>query len=267
MVQKDHLSYHTFCWWLKRRDGVVMGFTEHDRDLIMDGVCYHASGGMMSTALMCKENLSIDHMDIEGILQHDMISEVDIVSGKYAYAELRIYQVDFAHLPYVKKLIKRGWMGEITLKDHRFIATLEGLTNRLHQEIGEHYSASCRAEFGDHHCKKDRAAYCYQGSIEHVYDTHSFYDSQTAYDDDYFSHGVLTWLSGKHQGTCSEIHSYRQGVFEIRYPLYYPMEKGDRYEVVAGCDKRKQTCALRFQNVINFRGEPHIPGPKNMLTK
>ena len=35
---------------------------------------------------------------------------------------------------------------------------------------------------------------------------------------------------------------------------------GDTFIVTAGCDKRFQTCHDRFNNVLNFRGFPHIPG-------
>jgi uncharacterized phage protein (TIGR02218 family) len=35
---------------------------------------------------------------------------------------------------------------------------------------------------------------------------------------------------------------------------------GDRVRVVAGCDKRAETCRAKFGNFMNFRGFPHIPG-------
>ena len=33
------------CWALRRRDGFVLGFTDHDRDLVVDGVTCRAGGG------------------------------------------------------------------------------------------------------------------------------------------------------------------------------------------------------------------------------
>jgi uncharacterized phage protein (TIGR02218 family) len=35
---------------------------------------------------------------------------------------------------------------------------------------------------------------------------------------------------------------------------------GDRAEVIEGCDKTIATCAARFANAVNFRGEPYLPG-------
>src|SRR3546814_2958640 len=36
-----------FCWRLDRRAGVRMGLTSHDRDLMVDGMSYRASPGML----------------------------------------------------------------------------------------------------------------------------------------------------------------------------------------------------------------------------
>jgi uncharacterized phage protein (TIGR02218 family) len=40
---------------------------------------------------------------------------------------------------------------------------------------------------------------------------------------------------------------------------------GDAFVAFAGCDKRIETCAARFGNVVNFRGFPSIPGQDAIL--
>ena len=35
---------------------------------------------------------------------------------------------------------------------------------------------------------------------------------------------------------------------------------GDAFMVSAGCDKRFPTCKAKFDNAVNFRGFPHMPG-------
>ena len=32
------------------------------------------------------------------------------------------------------------------------------------------------------------------------------------------------------------------------------------FTIVAGCDKRFETCRTKFANRLNFRGFPHMPG-------
>jgi uncharacterized phage protein (TIGR02218 family) len=35
---------------------------------------------------------------------------------------------------------------------------------------------------------------------------------------------------------------------------------GDRVRLEPGCDKRLETCREKFDNLLNFRGFPDIPG-------
>jgi uncharacterized phage protein (TIGR02218 family) len=46
----------------------------------------------------------------------------------------------------------------------------------------------------------------------------------------------------------------------------YTIETGDRFTIVAGCDKSSKTCIEKFNNIINFRGEPDVPGTDKILT-
>ncbi|MCB1396167.1 MAG: phage BR0599 family protein, partial [Rhodobacteraceae bacterium] len=34
---------------------------------------------------------------------------------------------------------------------------------------------------------------------------------------------------------------------------------GDTIRLTAGCDKRFETCRIKFANTLNFRGFPHVP--------
>jgi uncharacterized phage protein (TIGR02218 family) len=40
---------------------------------------------------------------------------------------------------------------------------------------------------------------------------------------------------------------------------------GDAFNAIAGCDKTIGTCAGKFANAVNFRGEPYVPGMDKML--
>ena len=44
------------------------------------------------------------------------------------------------------------------------------------------------------------------------------------------------------------------------------IEPGDAFRVHPGCDKRLDTCIDRFANVLNFRGEPYVPGQDAMMS-
>src|SRR3954470_23711206 len=47
------------CWKLSRRDGVVMGFTDHDRDLVVGGVTFRAGTGFSSSEAASRFDLSL----------------------------------------------------------------------------------------------------------------------------------------------------------------------------------------------------------------
>lgn len=59
-------------------------------------------------------------------------------------------------------------------------------------------------------------------------------------------------VSGKIEG--------RPGNFILQDKAYRDLEVGNTYEAEVGCDGRKDTCKSTFNNIHNFRGEPHLPG-------
>jgi uncharacterized phage protein (TIGR02218 family) len=62
-----------------------------------------------------------------------------------------------------------------------------------------------------------------------------------------------------------EVKTASAGSITLALPMPYPIEAGDAYTASAGCDKNASTCAGSFDNILNFRGFPHIPGPDAVL--
>src|SRR3546814_5511472 len=83
-----------FCWRLDRRDGVSMGLTSHDRDLMVDGLIYRASPGMLPSAVSVGAGLDVDSMDVKGALTSDALSEADLKAGRWVGAALVLYLTD-----------------------------------------------------------------------------------------------------------------------------------------------------------------------------
>jgi hypothetical protein len=76
----------------------------------------------------------------------------------------------------------------------------------------------------------------------------------------YFDGGLFTFTSGLNAGLSMEIKSYAPGVFVLQLPFPYAVSIGDAYTAIAGCDRSLTTCRDKFANVVNFRGEPYLPG-------
>lgn len=82
----------------------------------------------------------------------------------------------------------------------------------------------------------------------------------------YFDNGVFTWTSGPNTGFSIEVQSYVPGQITFQLPVGPPNalpaapQIGDTYTLKAGCDYSPDTCKNRFNNLVNFRGEPFVPG-------
>ena len=156
--------------------------------------------------------------------------------------------------------VKTGWLGEVTLQEGSFVAEVRGISAALQQTIGEVYTPTCRAALGDARCKKSLTAFTVTGTVGSVADAFSFTDAARSEANGYFAYGAVTMTSGANEGMRMEIRDFSGGRFGLFLPLPHPVLPGDTYSAIAGCDKRMDTCAGRFANAVNFRGEPHLPG-------
>lgn len=64
-----------------------MGFTSHDEDLFFDGVNYEATTGFEPSVVDTTADMSVDNLDVEGMLSDDRITEDDIAAGLYDFAK------------------------------------------------------------------------------------------------------------------------------------------------------------------------------------
>lgn len=181
---KTHLGQEVMtiatCWKVTRRDGVVLGFTDHDADIVFDGVSYLAASGFTPTAIESSAQLSVDNLDIEGMLDASVITEADILAGKYDFAEVEVFLLNYADVSQGRMVLRTGWIGEVRVQGAQFVAEMRGLSQQLNTKIGEHYSPGCRAEFGDARCKVDAAAHTVSGAVSTGASRQVFEDSARA---------------------------------------------------------------------------------------
>jgi hypothetical protein len=65
----------SWCWTISRADGVVFGFTDHDRVLTFGGVDYEPESGFVASEIRAGSDLSVDAQDAEGVLTSTRITE------------------------------------------------------------------------------------------------------------------------------------------------------------------------------------------------
>lgn len=256
-------------WALTRRDGVVYGFTDHDRDLEFGGLRYSASSGMTASALQQSTGLSVDNTEASGALgalSDVSVTEADILAGRFDGAEIRCWQVNWAE-PTQRVELFRGSLGEILRAGGLFRAELRGLSEALNATRGQVFHARCSAVLGDGRCRFDLNAegYSVEGAI---LSARGRGDVTVAVAGDYatgwFEGGRMTVLDGDAAGLIAQVRADPGGEGARRILLWEELPAaiapGDRLRLAAGCDHRAVTCREKFANFLNFRGFPHIPG-------
>ena len=268
---KDHLATGVTtlarAFAVRRRDGVELGFTDHDRDLVFDGITFRAGSGLTAKAIQQATGLSVDNTEAFGALQSEAIREEDILAGRYDGAEVRGWLVNWADVS-IRVLQFRGTLGEIVRKGGAFNAELRGLSETLNQEQGQIYHARCSAVLGDGRCKfnLDQVGYSDERPVEEVVGARLFrFTDFAGFEDRWFEKGRFEVLTGKAAGLVGSVKNDRLRAgnareVELWHALGASPLPGDMVRIEAGCDRRAKTCRLKFANFDNFRGFPDIPG-------
>lgn len=253
------------CWLITRTDAVRQGFTDHDEDVVLGEVSCRAGTGLSGSEATQKYGLAVDSSELSGALADDSLNEADLAAGRYDAAAVELWLVDWSE-PSLRVLLAKGTLGEVRREGAAFTAEVRGLSERLAQDSGRLYSATCSADLGDARCTVDLtdAAFRGNGAVVAVSATSSFTASGLdGFDDGWFTAGKLSFTSGANAGLGVEVKSHRKDgavSFDLWQAMPEPIAPDDEFIVTAGCDKRFQTCHDRFDNVVNFRGFPHIPG-------
>lgn len=255
-----------WCWRVTRRDGAVFGFTEHDGDLVVDGLTCRAASGFAPGERDGRADLGADQASVFGALSDEAITEADLANGLWDGARVDVLRVDWQD-PSVFAPVWTGEIGETRRGKTAFEAELRGLSARLERVTGRVYSRQCDAEIGDARCGVDleNPAFRGEGSAASVSGGDLFVaDGLGGFDAGLFSGGLLTWTSGGNAGAIClvEAHRVSGGVVTLQLTKApaQPIAQGDAFTVTAGCDKRHGTCRDRFSNIVNFRGHPFLPG-------
>ncbi|MDO5630438.1 MAG: DUF2163 domain-containing protein [Paracoccus sp. (in: a-proteobacteria)] len=253
-------------WAITRRDGVVLGFTDHDSVLEFEGISFRPEHGMSAMALVQAAGLSVDNTEAEGALTDDAITEIDLMAGRWDGAELLMWEVDWTALD-MRRLVFRGSLGEIVRSRGAFRAELRGLSEPLNHSRGRVYHPRCSAGLGDSKCGVDLVrdglfarwplASCVEGRL--------FRFAESGFEARWFERGVLHVETGAAAGLRARIKNDRARAgggreIELWSALAIVPAPGDVIRLVAGCDKSPRACRFKFDNYLNFRGFPHLPG-------
>lgn len=267
------LTHRARCVKITRVDGQVFAYTDHNRDIIYDGVTYKARGGFKGSATELGAVLGdVGNMEIGGFTGELGISVADLFGGQFDGATVVVQLIPWGDYVNTEDVltIGGGTIGKTEQNETGFRMEALSLSAYLKQRaLLSTFTPSCRFALGDSRCTVDVSALEVSGSVTALTDSDNptgatvrrhFFDSARTEEDNYFDEGLITFTSGANAGQTSKVKTFGATEVTLWEPLVYVIAAGDAYTMTPGCDKLTQTCKDKFDNFVNFGGFPTIPG-------
>ncbi len=246
-------------WWrIFRKDGVTIGFTSHDRDIVFDDIRHLTAPGMVPSAVRFSADFEPDSAEMSGALAHAAVTSEDLEAGRFDEARVEMGIVDWETLE--REVIYTGRIGTVEEDAGSFTAELLSEKSRLDVDTIPRTSPTCRARFCGPGCNLpvSRFANASRVAVIGQEGTRLIVADEIAPTD--YLDGEVRVLDGAGTGLIHEVTAIDDGAFVLSPALAETVAVGTRIELRQGCDHRWATCSGRFANGVNFRGEPFLPG-------
>jgi uncharacterized phage protein (TIGR02218 family) len=263
------------CWKIKRRDLVVKAFTQHDEAIAWDGDTYTPLGGGTPSEFRQSNNLGVDNLDLEAVFTAGGITAEKLRAGLYDHAQWWTFLINWQD-PAGCGIIRLGCgvLGEKEIGDHLGKVEMRSLTQMLATPVGEILTPECGASLGDSRCKVNMAPYTHAATVTARTSDRIFTCAALAGIglDNYFAYGRVAFATGSNAGLTMQVKSSvnATGLITLEEPMPYAVAVNDTLTAYAGCDRRRESCVSpalggRFDNILNFRGAPDLPGQDSIL--
>lgn len=251
-------------WRIFRRDGVVLGFTSHDRNLAFDDIVHLTAPGMIPSAIRRSADLDPDSAEVRGALSHRAIRAAEVAAGRFDGARIEMGLVDWESLE--SRSLYDGTMGAISQEGESFTAELQSLKIVLNHDPLPKTSPTCRAAFCGPGCTLSPARFTHEAIIAAIDFADNAVTLSTGPGPALLLDGHLRWVDGPQAGLSTAVAAIDGSRLVLDRLIDPDALPGSRVEAREGCDHRLETCAGRFGNAKNFRGEPFLPG-NDLLTR
>lgn len=256
------LSHLTILWELRRVDGRVFRFTDHETPVEFGGSVFIPGYGIQGSALQKRAGLRDANMELTGALSHDSISDDDLRRGLFRDATITEHVVDYRVPWAVAFPTNRYTLTDVEWNGEVWTSNLTGITSKLRRPVGRNFTRNCRHVLGDDGCGVNLISFARVGSVQSISRRNLVFQTDVFQAEDYFRHGVLVWSTGQNVGVRSVVRtSATGGEFSLQIQPPFPVLVGDEFVATPGCDKTVTVCATVYGNVVNFGGFPHMPGP------
>lgn len=146
------------CWKLVRRDGLVLGLTDHDQALEVEGQIYQPGAALDAGQFVQSLDLKPGRAAAAGALVSDAIDSEDLKAGLWNECKITVYRVDWRRPDLGAIAIWVGFLSEVTLSSTgQFEAELVSQKAELERPVGRKIQRLCDAVLGDERCGADPA--------------------------------------------------------------------------------------------------------------
>lgn len=153
-----------------------------------------------------------------------------------------------------------GFVDNITANGVLLEITVSSNVEKLNYSNSSLFSPICRECLGSAKCGVDLNQYKANGTVSQIISQDCIVGNHRENRNvlvGYYKYGTIKFLSGKLRGITMQIKDEVDGKIYLLKNTKL-VEVGDSYEIFAGCNKTLSVCKNKFNNVVNFRGEPYI---------
>ncbi|MGA7950108.1 MAG: DUF2163 domain-containing protein, partial [Thiobacillaceae bacterium] len=131
------------------QNGTIMGFTDHDSNIVYAGLTYSASAGFNASDVSSSDTLAVDNMEIHSVLTNDLIRQVDIDAGLWDNAYVTEYWTNWADPSMGVDYVQTGRLGNVQTGLQSVINEIRGLTQAMARNIVRLIGPDCQHDFCD----------------------------------------------------------------------------------------------------------------------
>lgn len=258
------------CVRFTRTDLNVYAFTSLDVPLTISGVKYLA-GIDSPSSVYARLGLSTDNLDVSGVIDSVLVTDDDLIAGRWHFAAVEVFEVNYADLSQGVHAISSGVLGRVRMEGPTYRAEVLGLTHLMQQRIGRMATPTCHWDVFDANCGLDVNTFPnakHTGTVTQVDTVWQFRDASIGQPTGWFDGGKLTWLNGPNAGLSMEVKQYDATLDTVvlRQAMPFAVAIGHGYEMSAGCDKTRTTCRDKYNNRKRFGGLAELPGTDRILS-
>lgn len=277
-IKRSSNQYWALCWriTLVTIANRVYRFTDASESLFFpDGEKFLSPDGMDGSAQRRRDKFRGVDRDFRGVISDSQITDEDLQRGIFKDAYIEEYLVDTRLAGIGPINVTQYWVRSVTFDGAEWTFEVDGTTSQFRQPVGDYWGKTCRVEVfsqGSGKCNVSEFGFRTNESVGTIVSDRSQFElfalPPTLWqEDNYGQDGWCTFVTGQNAGHTARIKRYQFNtpttIITLQTRTPFPITVLDIVELLPGCNKRLGSgghCFEKFNNVINYQGEPYIPG-------